>query len=62
MLQLENQYPVWQDLKKRVIDTACKEISAKSDLELTYEIIKKGRTVVAIKLKVKQQQHQLSLY
>jgi len=62
MLQLENQYPVWQDLKKRVIDTACKEISAKSDLELTYDIVKKGRTVVAIKLKVKQQSHQLSLY
>ncbi len=62
MLQLENQYPIWQDFKRRVIDAACKEISNKSDLKLTYDIIKKGRKVIAIKLKVKQQQHQLPLY
>ena len=62
MLQLENHYPIWQDFKRRVIDSACKEISKKSDLKLTYDIVKKGRKVVAIKLNVEQQQHQLSFY
>ena len=52
MLELENRYPVWTDLRKRVLDRACNEINKKSDLILSYKIIKKGRSVHAIKLTV----------
>jgi len=46
-------YPDWRDLKKRVIDPACKELNEKSDIHISYEIIKKGRTIVAVKLLTK---------
>ena len=52
MLELENRYPVCTDLRKRVLDRACNEINKKSDLILSYKIIKKGRSVHAIKLTV----------
>jgi len=54
MLQIDNQYLIWQDLKRWVIDRACTEVTAKSDLKLSYQIVKKGRAVHAIKLIVKQ--------
>lgn len=50
MLCLEGAYQDWRDLKKRVIDRSCNELTAKSDLNVTYETVKKGRTIVAIKL------------
>ena len=54
MLNLKDSYSNWRDLKKRVIDRACTEVTAKSDLKLSYQPIKKGRSVHAIKLIVKQ--------
>lgn len=50
MLCLEDSYRDWRDLKKRVIDRSCKELTLKSDLNVAYEVVKKGRTIVAIKL------------
>lgn len=52
MLNLKKSYSNWRDLKKRVIDRACEEVTAKSDLKITYQVIKQGRAVHAIKLKI----------
>ncbi len=60
-LNLGDSYNRWVDLKKRVIDRACEEITAKSDLNLEYEMIKRGRNVVAIRLKI-EEKDQLNLF
>lgn len=52
MLSLGDSYPRWVDLKKRVVDRACSEVSQKSDLNVEYEKVKQGRNVVAIRLKI----------
>lgn len=52
MLSLGDSYPCWIDLKKRVVDRACSEVSLKSDLNVEYEKVKQGRSVVAIRLKI----------
>jgi plasmid replication initiation protein len=54
MFKLGPSYKRWIDLKKFVIDRACTEVTAKSDLKLSYQPIKKGRSVHAIKLIVKK--------
>jgi len=61
MFCLEDAYPRWQDLKKFVVDRACKEITAKSDLDVSYEIVKRGRSVHAIRLKIESKE-QLDLF
>lgn len=61
MFCLKDAYPRWQDLKKFVVDRACKEITAKSDLEVSYEIVKRGRSVHAIRLKIEDKE-QLELF
>lgn len=53
---LGDAYPRWQDLKKYVVDRACKEITAKSDMDVDYEIVKRGRSVHAIRLKIEEKQ------
>jgi plasmid replication initiation protein len=47
--QLIDKYPKIADFKKDVIDVAVKEISATSDIKVTYEQIKKGRNIVAFR-------------
>jgi hypothetical protein len=47
--QLLDKYPKMADFKKDVIDVAVKEISATSDIKVTYEQIKKGRNIVAFR-------------
>jgi len=56
MLSLGDAYQTWDNLKRKVIDRATKEITAKSDLDVSYEIVKRGRPVVAIKLHVSEKQ------
>lgn len=51
MFQLENKYPVWADLKKRVIDQAIKEINEHSPYNLTIEPKRTGRKITSIVLK-----------
>lgn len=51
MFQLENKYPVWADLKKRVIDQATKEINEHSPYKLTIEPKRTGRKITSIALK-----------
>ena len=52
MLKIHNSYSHWRDLKKRVIERACMEITEKSDLLLSYQPIKRGRSVHAIRIKI----------
>jgi plasmid replication initiation protein len=61
MFGLGDAYQDWRDLKKRVIDRACKEVTAKSDLDVSYEIVKRGRSVHAIRLKIESKE-QLDLF
>ena len=51
MFQLQNKYPVWADLKKRVIDQATKEINEHSPYNLTIESKRTGRKITSIVLK-----------
>jgi len=45
----DNQYKATKDFIKYVIDKAIEEINAKTDIKITKEIIKKGRSIVEIK-------------
>ncbi len=54
MLMLKLKYPLIADLKKRVIDTAIKEINEKTPYAVKYELIKKGRKFTHLELKFKQ--------
>lgn len=51
MFQLQNKYPVWADLKKRVIEQAIKEINEHSPYNLTIEPKRTGRKITSIILK-----------
>lgn len=55
MFKLGPSYKRWIDFKKRVIDRACTEVSAKSDLQVTYQMVKKGRAVHGIKFNIVRQ-------
>lgn len=47
-------YKVFSDFRKRVLDRACTELTRKSDLEVSWEPIKSGRTIKSIKFSVKK--------
>ena len=47
--QLLDKYERMVDFKNNVIDVAVREISATSDMNVTYEQIKKGRNIVALR-------------
>jgi plasmid replication initiation protein len=47
--QLFDKYERMVDFKNNVIDVAVKEISATSDIKVTYEQIKKGRNIVSFR-------------
>lgn len=50
-LQLDDAYPMYADLRKRVIEPALEQISALSDLEITKLVPKReGRTITAIEI------------
>ena len=51
MFQLQNKYPVWADLKKRVIEQATKEINEHSPYNLTIKPKRTGRKITSIVLK-----------
>jgi len=54
MFQLQKKYPVWADLKKRVIDQAIKEINEYSPYNLTIEPKRTGRKITSIILKFQE--------
>lgn len=61
MLQLEDSYTLFANFRKRVLDTACTEITKKSDLDVTWSPVKEGRKIVAVIFKCKPKE-QLSLF
>jgi plasmid replication initiation protein len=48
LFKLEDKYPLFRDLNKWVIKPAVKEINNSSNLDVYYNTIKKGRTVIAL--------------
>ena len=55
-LGLEDKYPQFKELNKFVIKQSVEELNQRSDLIITYETIKKGRTVAALAFTFKQNQ------
>lgn len=52
-IELPESYKRIDNLKKRVIEASLAEITAQTDIELSYENVKRGRTVVGFKFTVK---------
>lgn len=55
-LCLEGEYAILADFKKRVIDVAVAQINEHSDIEVSYEQRKTGRTVTHLDFKIKRRQ------
>ena len=55
-LGLPESYRRIGNLKDRVINPSLDEITANTDIDLTYENVKKGRSVVGFKFTVKRSQ------
>lgn len=55
-LQVENKYPRFNSFNQRVIEPAITEINAKSDLLVSIEQIKRGRTIIALRFEIKPKQ------
>src|SRR5690606_23954964 len=53
-LGLPKSYDRISNLKTRVLEPSLEEINSQTDLNLTYENIKEGRTVVGFRFKVKE--------
>ena len=53
-LGLPDSYQDLSNLKKRVIKPSLDEITANTDIDLTYENVKRGRSVVGFKFTVKE--------
>lgn len=52
----DKKYTSVHDLKRFVLDTACKEINQKTELEVSYLMVKKGRKFIAVSFEVKNKQ------
>lgn len=46
IMMLEKEYPKTNDFKRYVIDKALQEINTYTDIEVTYSIVKAGRTII----------------
>ena len=51
---LENTYQAMNDLKKRVLEPALKQVNEHTDITASYEQHKKGRTITGFSFKFKQ--------
>lgn len=56
---LEKKYPVMADFKRHVIELPIQQINEHTNLNVSYEPIKKGRKIVAFKFKYKFQRKDL---
>ncbi len=54
--RLDVGYKLFNDLRRKVIEPAIKELQAKSNLEIDWEPIKEGRSVKAIRFTFKEQE------
>jgi hypothetical protein len=57
----QKEYKRFYDFKKYVLDTACKEISEKTDIMLSYITEKKGRKISHIDFSIKSKNGQMYL-
>lgn len=55
-LGISDKYPAFKELTRRVIKPAITELNHRSDLVISYETIKKGRSVTALAFEFKQSQ------
>lgn len=53
-LDVPDSYHDLSNFKKRVLEPACDEISQNTDITLSYETVKRGRSVVAIRFIIKK--------
>lgn len=53
-LAVPNSYDDLSNFKKRVLEPSCEEVSQNTDINLSYETVKRGRTVVAIRFIIKK--------
>ena len=53
LIDNKKKYDRWVDFKRYVLDKIIKEINQYTDLDLAYEVIKKGRPIVGIRFKLK---------
>ena len=51
-LQVTGKYELYSDFRKRVLEPSVEEINAKSDLRVSVDTIKRGRTIVALKFTI----------
>ena len=49
LMGLEGRYKVWGDLKDKVVNPAVTEINTKTDIELSFELVKRGRKAHSIR-------------
>lgn len=56
-LQVEENYPRWNNFKARVLDTAIAEINEKSDLFIKVEQIRRGRKIYALNFTIQIKQN-----
>ncbi|SNY41399.1 Initiator Replication protein [Orenia metallireducens] len=52
----EDEYNRFYDFRRRVLDTACEEISEKTDIILSYKTEKKGRRIAFIDFEIEQKE------
>ena len=53
-LGISDKYPLYKDLNKWVIKPAVSELNQRSDLDITFTAIKKGRAVGALGFEFKK--------
>lgn len=59
-LQLGDTYPRFANLKQRILDPVCKELTQKTSYEVTWQPIKKGRAVQRVEF-IFEEKAQMSL-
>jgi len=52
----EDEYNRFYDFRRRVLDTACEEISEKTDIVLSYKTEKKGRRIAFIDFEIEKKE------
>jgi plasmid replication initiation protein len=62
MLGVTDKYPLYGNFKQKILDEAQKRINESTDISFTFEEIKEGRKVVAIRFKINKKAHNISHY
>lgn len=61
ILQLEGKYPIFKDLRRRVLDAAVAEINLNTNLDVVIEPVIKGRRIIGLNMIIAQKDTQLPL-